>query len=390
MLTDDDMRARLTEAFHEHADPVAGQPLGTAGLYARGQRRRRQRVAVRAVCALAAVSLAVGAWTTLGPGTGSPGSRPATSGPGTTAHTPVTGLLLAAAIARPQSAAAAQAGLPPYYVVTDADPKQTLITQAGNDHTFVLALAGATAQFDLLHVTRGGHSAQLTPLPVPALPAGEYVSAIAVSPDGRELAIALQADAARHWLIEVVTLPTGTVRTWSLARSGLLTQMSWARNDRSLGYFWVDDAPGRANPGGLWVLNTTAPGRSLLSGRRVLPATVGDDQVQTALLSPGGATAIASVTYNGVHRVAAGTVVGGIVEVSVKTGRPLQTLLAEHAADSADPGHPGWYVTACQLPAIDPSGQHLLVSCDKFGRLDRARFTALPGSAPQVAVAAAW
>jgi hypothetical protein len=30
------------------------------------------------------------------------------------------------------------------------------------------------------------------------------------------------------------------------------------------------------------------------------------------------------------------------------------------------------------------------VSCGGFGRLDRARFTALPGAAPQTAVAAAW
>lgn len=46
---------------------------------------------------------------------------------------------------------------------------------------------------------------------------------------------------------------------------------------------------------------------------------------------------------------------------------------------------------ACRLlPAIDSTGSHLLVSCDRFGRLDRARFTPLPGSAPQTTVAAAW
>ena len=82
--------------------------------------------------------------------------------------------------------------------------------------------------------------------------------------------------------------------------------------------------------------------------------------------------------------------VGGIVEVSARTGGPLRTLLAEHAAHSSGPGHAGWYITPCQLPAIDASGAHLLVSCDRFGRVDRARFTALPGSAPQLAVAAAW
>ena len=82
--------------------------------------------------------------------------------------------------------------------------------------------------------------------------------------------------------------------------------------------------------------------------------------------------------------------VGGIVELSARTGRPLRTLLAEHAAHSADPGHPGWYIGSCLLAAADRTGRHLLVSCDAFGRLDHGRFTALPGAAPQSAVAAAW
>jgi hypothetical protein len=83
-------------------------------------------------------------------------------------------------------------------------------------------------------------------------------------------------------------------------------------------------------------------------------------------------------------------VVGGLVELSARTGRPLRTLLAEHAAYAADPGHPGWYIGSCLLAAADRTGGHLLVSCDRFGRLDRGRFTPLPGAAPQSAVAAAW
>ena len=47
---------------------------------------------------------------------------------------------------------------------------------------------------------------------------------------------------------------------------------------------------------------------------------------------------IAAVNYNGTAHVRRGTVVGGIVELSARTGRPLRTLLAEHAAHSADPG----------------------------------------------------
>ena len=57
---------------------------------------------------------------------------------------------------------------------------------------------------------------------------------------------------------------------------------------------------------------------------------------------------------------------------------------AAHSSDA------GWYITSCALPSIDPTGNHLLVSCGKFGRLDRGRFTAVPAAAPQTDVAAAW
>ena len=117
---------------------------------------------------------------------------------------------------------------------------------------------------------------------------------------------------------------------------------------------------------------------------------MGSDDVQSAVLTPDGSTVIASVTYNGTSHVGRGTVVGGIVELSARTGRPLRTLLAEHAAYSADPGNPGWHITRPRLVAADATGNHLLVSCDRFGRLDRVRFTALPGTARQTAVAAAW
>jgi len=71
-------------------------------------------------------------------------------------------------------------------------------------------------------------------------------------------------------------------------------------------------------------------------------------------------------------------------------GRSARLTALQHAAYSAEPGLRGWYIGSCQLAAADRTGSHLLVSCDRFGRLDRGRFTALPGAAPQSAVAAAW
>ena len=401
MLTDDELQIQLAEAFHEHADPAAGNAVDTDGIFRRGARRRRRQMAACAASVIAVVALTASVLV-VRPATPKPGSQPP-------------GLLLDAAIARPQPAADAEAGMPPYYVIADhnrpfaeirssatgkiltavplpavIDPKMSQIAAAGNGHTFALGLfAISKTRFYLLRVAAGGRSARLTPLPVPPLPAGEVANAIAVSPGGRKLAIAIQDHGGNRGAVEVVTLATGAARRWTTARAGVPTQLSWADHGHELGFFWQDnDRPAAVS--GLWVLDTTAAGSNLMSDRRILPASVGDDQVQTALLNPDGATVIASVTYNGTSHVARGTVIGGIVELSARIGHPLRTLLAEQAAYSADPGNAGWHITACELPAIDITGSHLLVSCDSFGRLDRVRFTPLPGTARQTAVAAAW
>jgi len=313
------------------------------------------------------------------------------------------------------SAAAAQAGMPPYYVVADhlrpvaeirssatgkvlnvvglppaADPKLTHVAATGDGRTFVLALSTyPSTSFYLLRLGDHGLSAQLTLLPVPALVSGKFVMAVAVTQDGSRLAVAIQFPGGQHAAIEVITLRTGAARTWTTRRSGLVTQLSWADHGQEIGFFWQDTSATDA-AGGLWALDTRAPGSNLLSDRRILPDSVGDDTVQSALLSPDGKSIDASVTYSGTDQVSRGTVVGGIVELSARTGRPLRTLLAEHAARSADPESPGWYITPCQMLSSDLSGDHLLVSCDRFGRLDRARFTALPGSPPQTVVSTAW
>ena len=181
--------------------------------------------------------------------------------------------------------------------------------------------------------------------------------------------MAAQDSGGQHGVVEVVWLATGATRTWATARPGIPVGLSWA-DGRRLGFFW-DTAGASPGSSGLWMLDTAAPGHDLLSGRRIMPAETGGDAIQYAQLTSAG-TVIAAVTYDGTAHVGRGTVVGGIVELSARTGRPLRTLLAEHAAYSADPGHPGWYIGSCLLAAADRTGSHLLVSCDRFGRLDRA------------------
>ncbi len=199
--------------------------------------------------------------------------------------------------------------------------------------------------------------------------------------------MAIQRSGGQHGTVEVMSLATGATRIWTTTQAGIPAGVSWA-GGHTLGFFWEGTGAAQGSSG-LWTLDTAAPGSGLMSGRHVLPASTGGDAVQYAQFIPAGMV-IAAVTYDGTAHVSRGTVVGGIVELSARTGRPRRTLLLEHAAYSADPGQPGWYISPCQLAAADRTGSHLLVSCDRFGRLDRGRFTALPGAAPMSAVAAAW
>jgi len=405
MLTDHDLTEELAAAFHDRADPVTRTAIDPAGFFPRAVRARRRRTTVRAAMAstgavLAAVVVAVAL------GNGPTGTAPVV------ADRPP-GLLLAAAVTGPPPATAAMAGMPRYYVTADhfrpvvqvrdsatgkvlttvvlprrIDPKASQISAAGDGRTFTLALLQyPRTRFYRLKVAANGRSARLTTLGGIQLPAGEYANGIAVSPDGSRLAVAIQDSGGQHGAVEVVSLATGAARTWATARPGIPGGLSWGGSQR-LGFFWEGSGPAQGSSG-LWVLDTAAPGHDLLSGRRIVPAETGGDAVQYAQLTRAG-TVIAAVTYDGTEHVGRGTLVGGIVELSARTGRPRRTLLAEHAAYSADPEGPGWYIGSCLLAAADRTGSHLLVSCDRFGRLDRGRFTALPGAAPQSAVAAAW
>lgn len=392
MLTDEDLRRELTAAFHEHADPIARTAIDPAALLGRATGHRRKRAVVRAGAVMAAAT-ALAAAITLVVTVVRPGP-----GPGTVASP--AGLLLAARVAMAPSASAAAQGMPPFYVVADhsqpaayvrdsatgrlrstvrlpagTDPKLTQVTVAGDDRMFVLALFSLArgTRFYALRVTASGQSAGPRPLAIPPLPTREAADAIALTPDGTRLAVAIQIG-GQDGKVEVITLATGAVRTWTTTRGGdgRPENLSWDAAGRRLAFFWS----GATSAAGLWLLDTSAPGAGLLSGQRLLPQKVGPDDVQSALISPDARTIIASVTYDGTMRVTRGTVVGGIVEVSAQTGRPLRTLLAQRAAHSSDAG---WYITSCTLASIDATGNHLLVSCGKFGRLDRGRFTALPG-----------
>ncbi|HEX4256930.1 MAG TPA: hypothetical protein VH089_17695 [Streptosporangiaceae bacterium] len=317
-----------------------------------------------------------------------------------------------ASAAQAGAGAGADAGMPRYYVLGSesgagalqvrssatgkvissvaapaACDAKTFQIATADDRSFVVGCdtpqsKSRSIAFYRLQVTSRGRAFGLRPLAIRT--PDDALDAVALTPDGRRLAIAMQGFGGvpgGAGAVEVVTLATGVTRTWTGSSPYDLT---WTDNGRALGLF---------ENSGLYTFNVGAAGSTLKSAHLVLSRTFRSDGVAEAKLSPDGRTIIASVTYDlGNQPLHRGTVVGGIIEISARTKKQLGTLLPIHAQYSADGGgsEAGWYETSCLLGPVDPTGHHLLASCDRFGRLDRGRFTALPGVPPVTYFSAAW
>ena len=280
MLTDHDITEELAAAFHDRADRACATAVDPAGIFRRGVRARQRQTAVRtaavgAVAALAAVVLAVNL--SLGP-----------AGPGSAVAERPPGLLLTAAVITPPPARAAVAGMPRYYVTVDhlrpvaevrsaktgkilstvplprrIDPKQSQIAAADDGRGFALTLFSfPQTRFYWLRVSADGHSARLTALNAAPLPAGDYADGIAISPDRSKLAVAIQLSGGQRGAVEVVSLATGTARTWTTGSPGYPAGVSWA-DGRRLGFFWAGTGAAPQRDSGLWELDTAAPHQCL-------------------------------------------------------------------------------------------------------------------------------
>lgn len=408
MPTEDDLAAKVAQAFGEQAGRRTPATIDAAGIFRRGRRRRHRQLATRVASVAAAAGLVAGVMIGSIPSTpthGTPRPAQAAQSPSSSPR-PKNGSLPGNSLLDAQAVPAlsveeADVGMPMYYIVASdpalaalevrssstgkvvstvsppatCDPKTIKLAAAGNDKDFVFSCfaSAKSTVFYRLQISASGAASPLTPLSIPV--SGGFVNDMALSADGTKLAIAYQGPDA----IEVVTLATGAVRTWKAQTNPF--HLTWG-GGHEVGF---------SGNGGLYVLNVSGTGGN---PRLVLPRTVKQDSVQDAILSPDG-TIIASVSYQSAdhEKLNQNSVVGGIVEISATTGKPLRTLLAMHAHYSADGGgsEAGYAITMCSLGAIDATGHHLLVSCDRFGRLDRGRFTPLPGPGPQDALyTSAW
>jgi hypothetical protein len=195
-------------------------------------------------------------------------------------------------------------------------------------------------RFYQLRISSSGQVSALSPLPIPGLPAGAALDGLALTPDGRQLAVATRAGGPRPGPeIQVDTLATGAQRVWTWpgaqpveeSQGGTGSALSWAADDRTLAFGRLID--GRYN---VRLLDTTAPGSSLAASRPALTLNwsgngrrfshgraVNNNDTFGALLTPDGSRIVVATVTQSKHPL---TAEFAFTEFSVRTGRVVAVL----------------------------------------------------------------
>ena len=284
---------------------------------------------------------------------------------------------------------------------------------ARHQRSVAIRVPAGPIRFYQFSIGSSGQVSALRLLPVPALPAGTNLTGLALTPDGRKLAVASQPpQPGRDPEIQVDTLATGAQRAWTWpggqpieeSTGGTGSALSWAADDSTLAFQrWVDDYFQ------VRLLDTTAPGSSLAASRVALRLkwdgsgnrfhhgrAVNDAQTFAALLTPDGSK-IVTATDTQTRRPASAEL--AFTEFSARTG---QVLAARDRWRLT--GH--WPEQEEEVLWSNADGSTLLVVAHQpgaaassqgdfpiqFGILRGNRYTPLPGapSPNQLSVWPAW
>lgn len=252
------------------------------------------------------------------------------------------------------------------------------ITAAANDRTFVVFETGTTSFF-LLRVAADGRSVTLSRMRI--MVQAPESDAVALSPDGRRLAIQVQhcphTGGCEYTGIRIVTIATGVAHTWTTRETGAPFDISWAGNDQ-VAFDWQ----GQSRPG-YRLLRVTGTGGDLLTSTAIAsPEPEPTDYTPAALVTANGRTVFTSNVKIIPDGHGTNTVVAKVMELDAQTGRlrrVLRTVTMHGVSRNQGMNSATSLVQECNVLSLAPSGVHLLVACYAFGRLDGSVFTALPG-----------
>jgi len=297
------------------------------------------------------------------------------------------------------------------------------ITGASDDRTFVLAalepVGAPQDNRDIVKLFRARLDASkrtltMTPLPIPAFKPPMFLDGILLSPNGTELAVAMQTGKYQKMLeVSVYSLPGMLLGTWhsrGLAQPYWVDPglMSWTRTG-VLAINWY--SYGRTNDprdtrSGLWLLNpASASGNLRTQSQLVVPCCKevnGFSSASDGVVTGNGAavlipmvrsTTVEHVPPNKGPSVEPKYVSGKIQEFSVATGEPTGALWWVHFGrpDSPDAFDPDvmvlWSNTSGSVLVVQANmvGGRLPDGRATIGVLSRNHFTPIPGTSSSAA-----
>jgi hypothetical protein len=285
------------------------------------------------------------------------------------------------------------------------------VTAAADDRTFVLdeqPWVGndtpgqnqftESRTFYLLRLNSAGGVASLTRLAAAAEPAGALVTGLALSPDGKQLAVAVEPQNVKSEpMLQEVRLYNLAAGTWSKRTwygDGTIgtgpddaKSMSWTANERTLAIDWYGSGP----TDGVRLLSLNAHGSSLLGDSRLVvsAATLSGSQKALAcqeddVVAPDGSVVACGAVL--VSNAAKRDITFGFLEFSTATGKIIGTV-DRTRLDNAGP-------LSVDVFWTDDSGSALIgVTPEHGGEVGMIRgdkFTPLPWSSKLNSFGTAW
>jgi hypothetical protein len=289
-----------------------------------------------------------------------------------------------------------------------ADSGGTFVTAAADDRSFIIGVQGGQAptkigldlrlfRFAISAAGKPGHLTELAPAPM----RNETTEGIALSPDGKLLAVSLMRDspAGAVGAIQVLNLATGATRTWTAPAHSVYIPgpPSWADGSRVIAFTWLRSTQSglMSAPRGIRLLDTAAPGDNLVAGTVIVPSgKVPGGSIVSALITPDGRDVIVVTWRDLTPRASTHIIVVQFAELQAATGRLVRLLYTR--TERYDQVHVITLQVSLGVLSLGSQGRYALVQGIQFGWLDvggpdPGRFTPLPAvPAGQYVNFAAW
>jgi hypothetical protein len=288
----------------------------------------------------------------------------------------------------------------PYYVPSKLGPN--MVAAAGNGVFFAAVTQRAGERIYRFRLTADGRVSDLHRIPGRSFGDSQWgIGAMAASPDGSRLAVALNpttststgicstsgsctyANSLDNGYIDIVDTANGKQSVWQGGTGHnfqfSVVSLSWAGNGNELAYLgeWCPASsgssassclPGTGTGGAkaqVWALNPTTDGGTLTSGQPLFGTSAALPDLPQALISPDGSTiTAASVTSPAGPSGAPARLT--VEQISVATRRPLRVLYRHDLSHAFGANNRQGYVVLLTLKS-DTTARYWMVSglfCD--------------------------